>query len=70
MPVSLTNSVDIIANSVSLIKNNEIVDVAESFGNITGLAPSTLNSLEKLATALNNDANFFQTTSCNGICRR
>ena len=63
MPVSLSNSVDIVANSVSLIKDNQIVDVAEKFGNITGLAPTTLNSLEKLATALNNDANFFQTTT-------
>ena len=63
MPVSLTNSVDIVANSVAVIQNNQIVDVAEKFGNITGLAPEALNSLEKLATALNNDANFFQTTT-------
>ena len=63
MPVSLTNTVDIAANSIGLVQTDGIVDVAEKFGNITGLAPTTLNSLEKLATALNNDANFFQTTT-------
>ena len=63
MPVSLNNSKDIVANSVSVIKGNKLIDVLETVDAIQGLAPETLNSLEKLATALNNDSNYFQTVS-------
>ena len=57
MPVSLSNNKDIIANSVSLIKGNRVIDVLETINAVQGLAPETLNSLEKLANALNNDSN-------------
>ena len=63
MPVSLTNSKDIVANSISVVQGNRIVDVLETINTVTGLAPDTLNSLEKLANALNNDSNYFQTVS-------
>ena len=63
MPVSLSNSKDIVANSVSLIKGNRVIDVLETIDAVQGLAPETLNSLEKLANALNNDSNYFQTVS-------
>ena len=59
MPLSLNNSKDIVANSSSIIKGSKTVDLIESLDAVTGLAPETLNSLEKLATALNNDSNFF-----------
>ena len=60
MPVSLSNSKDIVANSVSVVKGNRFVDVLETIDAVQGLAPETLNSLEKLANALNNDSNYFQ----------
>ena len=59
MPLSLNNSKDIVANSVSVLKGNRTIDLLESLDSVTGLAPETLNSLEKLAKALNNDAVFF-----------
>ena len=58
MPLSLNNSKDIVANSISVIKGNRTIDVLETIDSLAGLAPATLNSLEKLATALNNDAGF------------
>jgi hypothetical protein len=63
MPVSLSNSKDIVANSISLIKGNRLIDVLETIDAVQGLAPETLNSLEKLASALNNDSNYVQTVS-------
>ena len=30
MPVSLTNSIDIIANSVSVVQNNKIVNILDT----------------------------------------
>ena len=63
MPVSLRNSKDIVANSVAIVKGNKLIDVLETIDAVQGLAPETLNSLEKLATALNNDSNYFQTVS-------
>ena len=59
MALSLTNSKDIVANSITVIKGNRAIDLLETIDAVTGLAPDTLNSLEKLATALNNDSNFF-----------
>ena len=58
MPLSLNNCKDIVANSISIIKGNKTVDLIESLEAVTGLAPETLNSLEKLATALNGDSTF------------
>jgi hypothetical protein len=40
-----------------------MIDVLETIDAVQGLAPETLNSLEKLASALNNDSNYFQTVS-------
>ena len=63
MPLSLNNSKDIVANSLSIIKGNRTIDVLETIDAVQGLAPETLNSLEKLANALNGDSTFFQTVS-------
>ena len=59
MPVSLSNSKDIIANSISVIKGNKVIDVLETVDDIVGLAPATLDSLEKLANALDNNPTFY-----------
>ena len=59
MALSLTNSKDIVANSITVIKGNRAIDLLDTIDAVQGLAPETLNSLEKLATALNNDNNFF-----------
>ena len=63
MPLSLNNSKDIVANSVSVLKGNRTIDVLETIDSLTGLAPATLNSLEKLADALNKDSVFFTTVT-------
>ncbi len=63
MPLSLNNSKDIVANSISILKGNRTIDLLESLDAVSGLAPDTLNSLEKLATALNNDSGFFTTVT-------
>ena len=63
MPVSLSNSKDIVANSISLVRGNRLIGVLETIDAVQGLAPETLNSLEKLANALNNDSNYFATVS-------
>ena len=60
MPLSLSNSKDIVANSISIIKGNRTIDVLETIDAVSGLAPETLNSLEKLATAMNNDSSFLR----------
>ena len=61
MPVSLTNIIDIIANSDSVIQNNKIVNILDISFQITGLAPETLNTLQKLAESINNDSTFYNT---------
>ncbi len=63
MPLSLNNSRDIVANSISFIEGSRIIDVLETIDAVCGLAPETLNSLEKLATALNNRSGFFNTVA-------
>ena len=63
MPLSLNNSKDIVANSISVLKGNQTIDVLETIDAVQGFAPSTLNSLEKLARAMNDDPNFFTTLS-------
>ena len=63
MSLSLTNRDDIIANSYSLITaNGSVVDILDAVqGSIVGLPPSSLNTIEKLSTAISNDPNYFQT---------
>ena len=63
MPISLNNSKDIVANSVSIIRGNRTIDLVETTDAVQGFAPETLNSLEKLATAMNNDHGIFTTLS-------
>ena len=58
MALSLTNSKDIVANSITVIKGNRAIDLLDTIDAVQGLAPDTLNSLEKLATAMNNDPAF------------
>ena len=66
MSVSLTNSEDWVANSISVIANNRVIDVKEpcvskldAMHSIAGLPVSTLNSLQQPAEAINSDANLF-----------
>ena len=44
---------------VSIIKGNRTIDLVETIDAVQGFAPSTLNSLDKLAKAMNDDPNFF-----------
>jgi ribonuclease PH len=64
--VSLTNSKDIVANSISVIDKHKVIDLKELFlskldaiNSIVGLPVETLNSLQKLGEAINNDEDFF-----------
>ena len=63
--LSLTNSRDIKCNSIFLNYNNDIKNILDIFSfksdisDITGLPPSTLNTLQELAAALNNNPDFF-----------
>jgi len=63
MSLSLTNSEDIIANSVSIINSKgQLVDLIQLLGEtFIGLPPSTLDTLEKIATAIDNDPTFIAT---------
>ena len=63
MQLGLTNSKDIVVNSVAVIKGNRSIDLAETSDAVEGLAPETLNSLEKLVSSLNGDAKYFQTVT-------
>ena len=68
--VSLSGVKEIIADSVSLIEGNEIINIKEKFydkstvntmlSSVIGLPPETLNSLEKVSGALDGDPNFLQ----------
>ena len=68
MPVSLTNSKDIIANSVSIIDANHILNIIDLIGSINriiaviGNLPMSLNSIQKLAVSINNDPQVYNTT--------
>ena len=59
MPVSLTSSIDIIANSVSVVQ--KIVNILDTISQISGLAPETLDTLQELAQSINNDNTFYNT---------
>ena len=58
MPVSLSNSIDIIANSFAIVQDNRLVNILDLISQITGLAPATLNTLQELAASINNDNTF------------
>ena len=63
---SLLNSGYLICNNIYVKYVNDIRNIFDIFAtrnnvsDITGLAPETLNSLQELANALNNNPNFFQ----------
>jgi hypothetical protein len=66
--VSLTNSKDIVANSISVIDKNKVIVLKELFlskldaiNEIVGLPVETLNSLQKLAESINSDSDFYNT---------
>ena len=66
MPVSLTNSKDIVANSVSIIDYNNVVDITDLIEKIifiitviVGNPPLTMNTSEKISQAINNDPQFY-----------
>ena len=66
MPVSLTNSKDIVANSISVIDYNNVVNIMDVIGQINniitvivGNPPLTMNTLEKISQAINNDPQFY-----------
>ncbi len=63
MSLSSTYSEDLVVNSIAVVKGNRLIDLVEAIGAVQGLAPETLNSLEKLANTLHGDSSYFQTVS-------
>ena len=68
MPVSLTHSKDIIANSVSIIYANNMLIIMDLIGrinrivaSIVGNPPMSLNSIQKLSESINNDPQVYNT---------
>ena len=68
MPVSLTNNIDIIANSISIYDSHtikHILDIflkqADAITQIIGVPLETLNTIQKLADSINNDQTFYNT---------
>ena len=66
--LSLTNSKDIICNSISLIQGNKVVDLNNLFltkdssiTDIIGICPENLDTLAEIAAAINNDDQVFGT---------
>jgi hypothetical protein len=65
--LSLTNSEDIVCHSVHIINGDDLQDIFDVFllkteaGDIVEIPPDTLNTLQEIADAINNDPNFFQT---------
>ena len=65
--LSLTNSVDIVCNSLKIIKDNDLIDIFSLFllksdaRDIVGFAPDLLNSLQEIAAAIGDDNNLFKT---------
>jgi len=63
--LSLTNTRNITANNIYLNYLNDIKNILEIFAlknelsDIIGLPPATLDTLQKLATALGNNPDFF-----------
>ena len=65
MPIHLTNSKNIVANSVSITDYNNVVDIMDLIGQINniityivGTPPLTMNTLDKISRAINNDPHF------------
>ena len=59
MSFYLSNSIDLIVNSLKIIKGNQLEDITtlflskdEAVSGIVGLPPATLNTLEKISNAL------------------
>ena len=69
MDVSLTNSIDIVANSISVIgPGGQLVSLTEAIeGSVSvvqgDLTADQMQDLSTLSTALNNDPNYFTTVS-------
>ena len=68
MSVKLTNSNDIIANSIAVLTENDYIDIMNIIQNVNNLIaqvvgrpPSTLNTLQKIASSINNDRFVYQT---------
>jgi hypothetical protein len=68
MAVSMSNTKDIVANSISVIDKNKVIYLSELFlskldaiNHIVGVPVETLNSLQKLAEAINHYCGFFGT---------
>ena len=65
MALSRTSSLDISANTISVIYKEKVIYLKElglsklyAINNIVGLPIETLNSLQQLAKAINSDATF------------
>ena len=64
--LSLTNSKDIIANTISLIIGNRVVNLVDLFltkdssiNDMFNLAPGNLDTIAEIAAAINNDSHVF-----------
>jgi hypothetical protein len=64
--LNLSNSDVGVFNNIYMLRTAGQISIYDIFAlkcditEITGLAPSTLNTLQELAQAMNNDPNFFQ----------
>ena len=67
MPVSLTNSIDIVANSVSLCDEDSVGDIFDLYLQKTDAIQQTVGSLQrllihyKIAESINNDGTSYNT---------
>ena len=78
--VSLSGVKEIIADTISLQEGNQIVNIKDKFydkstvntmlSSVVGLPPDTLNSLQKVSTALNNDPNFLHRLAVNSMINK
>ena len=65
--LNLNNSENIIANSLFLIRGDDLININDLFltkdegSNIVGIAPTTLDTLQEIANAIGNDADFINT---------
>ena len=63
MPITLTNSKDIVVNSASLIDANNVNNMLDIISGIVGDAPSTLETLGQVATAIHKNTLRYTTSS-------
>jgi len=62
MAVNLIGRKHLIADSTSLIRDNEVIDIMDVIDeHVSNFAPETLDTLREFAEAINNDENFFIT---------